>query len=324
MEWYDLNNRHVASVLWLAILILAGSFKEEIRESSIRAIRAALDRRILSLLVEMLVCCAVIVAVVVIMGRPFGLWTTLPVIAALFWFGLSGISLIGVVFSRTPGTYRKKVTAMVGLPAVAVALLEVSVFSFLFEFLLFIPVSTLLVCLLVVAQTKDDTYQGIRILLTVLSLGFHVSVVVFSIVTGRITLVSILQAFILPIALTVGVFPYLSYIRFMERFDSSAGSVCRRKITSTEFGDDWPFIVDAMNLCYQAEAVWVEKWKFFPLPHKRIYPVNGTAHSWLSIRGYKYRDLDEIWHQLPDGLRVDIYPIIREGLAMGQTKQSCR
>ena len=192
---------------------------------------------------------------------------------------------------------------MLGLPAVAVALLEVSVFSFLLEFLLFIPVSTLLVCLLVVARTKDDTYQGTRNLLTVLSLGFHVSVVVFSIATGRITVVSVLQAFILPVALTVGVLLYLRYVRFMERFDSSAGSVCCRKITSTEFGDDWPFTVGTVQLCYQAEAVWVKKWKFFPLPHKRVYPLNGNADVWLATRGYKCRDLYEVWKELPDGCR---------------------
>ncbi len=322
MEWYDLNNRHIASVLWLIILVATGAFNKNIRQSAIGLIGAALERRVLSLLIEMLFYCAVVLACVVVLGKWLGLWNTLPLVAAIFWFGLSGISLIGLIFSSKPGIYWKKVRDTLGLPAIAIALLDVSVFSFLFEFLLFIPLSTLLTCMLVVAQTKNDTHQGVKILLSILSLSFHISVIVFSLVTGKITLVSVIQAFILPTALTVGVFPYLWYVRFIERFHISSRSVRCRKITSTEFGDGWPFTVDTLRLCYVAGAIWVEKWKVFPLPHKKRYPVNGIAPGWLATRGYKYGDLSEIWRQLPDGSRVNIYYIIQKGLAMGQMTRS--
>ena len=84
-----------------------------------------------------------------------------------------------------------------------------------------------------------------------------ISGVIIDLVNDPGTWRSVTQAILLPIALTVGTLPYIQLSVLVERFRFSRGAKCKM-VTSSEYGKDWPLIVDSARLCCRFRAVWVE------------------------------------------------------------------
>ena len=74
-----------------------------------------------------------------------------------------------------------------------------------------------------------------------------------------------------------------------------------------DYGDDWPFTVDSVTLHCENDAVWVEAYG------KLKYGLNGTAKARLGTRDAR---LENIWRVGSVTPRVDIGPMINEGLAL--------
>lgn len=77
-------------------------------------------------------------------------------------------------------------------------------------------------------------------------------------------------------------------------------------ISRADYGDDWPFLVDEVQLRCAGFAVWVV--------HEGLnYPLNGPAQQRLSTG----QPLHLIWASDPEipGAKISIGPIIQEGLA---------
>ena len=79
------------------------------------------------------------------------------------------------------------------------------------------------------------------------------------------------------------------------------------KRVRADYGDAWPFTVDSVTLHCTNDAVWVEAYG------KLKYALNGTAKARLGTRDAR---LENIWRVGRVSPRVDIGPMIQEGLAL--------
>ncbi|MCY3507307.1 MAG: DUF2511 domain-containing protein [Chloroflexi bacterium] len=77
-----------------------------------------------------------------------------------------------------------------------------------------------------------------------------------------------------------------------------------KDINRSDYGSRWPFTVDSATLHCDRQMVWVEA-------NGRKYALNGTAQTHLEGA----LPLERIWRR-SNGVRVNIGPMIREGLAL--------
>lgn len=317
LGWLDLNNRHIAVALWLLVFVVVLCFKTEVRHSMFNVVRTMLGRTILSVLIEAIVWSALVLSVTVVVGRMLGLWSTIPVVTGLYWFCISGIPLLLTSFSDDTNSYRKRLWEAFGIWAIFTAFVSVSVYSLPIEVLI-VFFAELLGVLYVGSLLSDDAAKGLGRLFLILLTVFCLAIVLGGVIDGKVDLVSVLESFMLPVILTVALRPYTKYVEFMERFEVRGGPINRRWIFANDYGENWPFTVGRVRLCHQASSVWVETRCLFPIPSVRRYPVNGLAKPWLTRMGYRCENLEDIWKPLSDGLKVNIGPIIQDGLRMGE------
>ena len=257
----------------------------------------------------------------VVVGRLLGLWSTIPLVTGLYWFLISGIPLLMTSFTEDPVAYGKRLGEACGISAVFVAFISVSTFS-LPEEVFIVLFAELLGILYAASLMSEDTGKRMRRLFPTVPMLFYLVIVLGSMLAGKVSVVNVLQAFLLPVILTGTLQPYIKYVRFMERYEGRGGPVSRRWVSSEDYGEDWPFTVGSVRLCHQASSIWVETRRLLPIPRVKRYAVNGLAKSWLTSMGCDCEDLEDIWKPTSHGSRVSIGPIIRDGFRMGEGSRS--
>ena len=257
----------------------------------------------------------------VIAGRTFGLWGTLPVVAATMWSLTSGFSLLLNLdkFFESGSEFRKRVITVFGPATVLTEVVAVAIFPIWWE-LLFVPGVTLL-ALAVAMRTTGLTMVSTGLLLLIV-VGLISSVAV-DLADSPETWRSLAQSLIFPMLLTIGTLPYIQLVLVLERLSFKRG-VKHKTVRASEYGLDWPLAVDSAELCYKLGAVWVES-------NGNRYGMNGSALPMLRKQGHACLDLNEILRDHPDrgkwtevsgncGYEIDwtvsAYSLLREGLAM--------
>ena len=318
-----MNNRHVAVALWFVTFVVGLSIKVEVRLAILNVVRAMLGRTILSLLLQAIVWWALMLSSIVVIGRALGIWSTIPAVTGLYWFCISGIPLLMTSFTDDPRAYRKCLREAFGISAIFAAFVSVSVFSLPIEmFIVFF--AELLGILYVVSLTDRGADKSVGRLFPVVPIVFYLAIVFGSVIGGKVDVINVLEAFLLPVVLTASFQPFVKYVRFMERYESRGGPTARRWISSQDYGESWPFTVERARLCHQATSVWVETRHLFPVLKIKRYPVNGTAKPWLTNLGYNCEKLEDICKPSSDVFRVNIGPIIQDGFRMGEESGSKR
>ena len=328
LEWHDLNARHEATLLWLAAMLIIGiAGSAEARRSVCDLLKMLLEPTISLLIVGLLANVIFLTFIAAIVGREVGLWETLPVVTAIVWALTTGFSLLLHLGELHLGellegdnAFRSRVFRILGPSTVVAEIVGVSVLAFWWELLL-IPI---LFVLVIAVYANGSTVLTIvsSALLMAYAVGL-ISGVIIDLVNDPGTWRSVTQAILLPIALTVGTLPYIQLLVLVERFRFSRGAKCKM-VTSSEYGKDWPLIVDSARLCCRFRAVWVEV-------NGKKYGVNGTAMSLLKKYGYACPELNDIWRDHPDKERwveasgtdgeamdwkVSIHRLIQDGLAL--------
>ena len=312
-DWYDLNARHEAATLWFgALLIYALAASSGVRESCLGLLKVLVHRAILMPLVGLLFVVIALATVAVYLGRIAGLWETLPVITVSVWTVSSGVRLLMNFgnFLEKDGEF-KRASAVLTPATLIAALTNIAILSIWWEVTI-LPLLGILSFLFAYYDSKDRDHQLYNAAKTALVLYtlIIVSLAIKNIVEDPSTWKSLVQAGLMPVWLTIGTLPYIRFLILVEqwRFSFRCPS---RTVSSTDYGTDWPLIVDSAKLCCKYGAVWVEV-------NGRKYGVNGTSKGLLTKWEYACSDLTEIWKDDPNlkGLKVSIHRLIQDGHAL--------
>ena len=323
LDWYDLNARHEATILWVAsVLVVAFATSHGTRGAISSILRTLLRPSISLLIIGLLVNVATLSTAAVVVGRNVGFWETIPVVTATIWFLTAGFSLLFNLdeFVHTGRAFLRRAVAVLGPSTVVAEVVGVGVLVFWWELFL-IPVLFLLT--FAVFRSRST---GLIVLSTCFLLTYAVgliSLVAIELANDPGNWRSVAQVIIFPAVLTIGTLPYIRLLIEMERIIFRLG-VKSKTVKSIDYGQDWPLTVDSAKLCCKFKAVWVEV-------NGRRYGVNGTAKGLLKKYGYVCLDLNDIWRDHPDRERwiqgsggdseaghwkVPIHRLIQDGFAL--------
>ena len=313
IEWHDLNARHEAMFLWLGgILLFAMAKSGDVRKSILSLLQLFIRPVILGPVLGLFMVAAGLAIAAVTSGRAVGLWGIWPVISVVIWSFTSGMGILLNYdnFLRREGEFRRA-AAVVTPATVLVALTSIAILPFWWEIGL-APVLAVLSIITVYCAGKAD-YQQVSYVAVSLLAAYRIAIVslaVKDVITDFTTWKALAQAALLPIWLTVGTLPYMRCLALFERWRLLFR--CPSKtVRSTDYGQDWPLIVDSARLCAKHGAVWVEV-------NRKKYGVNGTSKTMLPRWGHSCFDFDEVWKSHPtiDGVKVNIHRLIQDGLAL--------
>lgn len=213
------NNRQWALIFWVVAFIAWVLYRPDTRASTLSVLRAAVAPKIL---VSMSVLAAWVVGLVYLASQ-VGLWDADRVTDTVFWFVTAGLVLFGRFgnVSKERHFVRRAAFTTLEVSAVVEVLSEVVVLAFAAEFVLQ-PSLALLGALSVVAAQKQEHRQVKRLvdaLVAGVSLGLLLFVVV-SVITnwGSLDKADLLQQFMLPIWLTIGVLPYIYAVGLLSAY----------------------------------------------------------------------------------------------------------
>ena len=313
VDWYDLNARHEAAILWFgALLIYALAASSGVRQSVLGLLKILVHRTILTSFMGLLLVVTALAAVAVCLGRIVDLWETLPVVTVSVWFVSSGVGLLLNFdnFLEKDGEF-KRASAFLTPATIIAALMNIAILSFWWEVALF-PLLGILSVIFAYYDSKDQSHQLYSAVKTALLLYtlIVVALAIKNLVEDPSTWKPLVQAVLMPILLTFGALPYIHLLILFERWRFSFRCPSRI-VSSTDYGSDWPFIVDSAKLCRKYSAVWVEV-------DGRKYGLNGTAKTLLPRWGHTCSDLAEIWKDHPqyEGIKVSIHRLLQDGLAL--------
>ena len=323
LDWYDLNARHEATILWVAaVLVVAFATSHRTRGAISSILRTLLRPSITLLIIGLLVNVATLTTAAVVVGRNVGFWETLPVVTATIWFLTTGFSLLFNLdeFVHTDRAFLRRAGAVLGPSTVVAGVVGVGVLVFWWELFL-IPV----LFLLTVAVFRSRS-TGLIVLSTCFLLTYAaglISLVAIELANDPGNWRSVAQVIIFPAVLTIGTLPYIRLLIEMERIIFRLG-VKSKTVKSIDYGQDWPLTVDSAKLCCKFKSVWVEV-------NGRKYGVNRTARGLLKKYGYACLDLNDIWRDHPDRekwiersgdeseaghWKVPIHRLIQDGFAL--------
>ena len=268
IEWYDLNARHEAAFLWAVVFlvyIFARSPAE--RESSRRMLKIFLQRTVLMSVIGLFFTVTVLATVAVVFGRTVGLWETLPVVTVLVWAVTSGIWLLLNIsdFLEERGQFIRKAKAVLVPATIVAAFANIATLLFWWEVVLIPP---LVIFGFTFAYYESKSHgRPLYYLAYVVLVSYTVvliSLAIKNLIEDPTTWKSVAQAALLPTWLTIGTLPYLYFLMRTEQWTFSFR--CPSKtIRSTDYGSDWPLVVDSAKLCWQARCClgrgeWKEVW----------------------------------------------------------------
>ena len=240
-------------------------------------------------------------------------------VATIFWFFSSGFSLflnLGKFYERGTAFLRKALQVF-GPAGAVTALVDFSILPLWWELSLF-PIVTILFLISELGYSLGVSKEDARPAVTIakgLLIAYLLALVLLA-ATGLFqnpnTWGGLVQTFWVPAFLTIGALPYLKLVMVGDKiqFDLSAA---RKTVRSVDYGSSWPLTVDSATLCFKSQAVWVEV-------DREKFGLNGISKTTMLSRfGHACFDLEVIWKEHPDGGRkVDISPLIRDGMALGK------
>ena len=313
IDWYDLNARHEAAVLWFgALFIYSLAASSGVRQSVLGLLKVVRHRIIFLSFMGFLMVVTALATVAVCLGRIVDLWETLPIVTVSVWTVSSGVGLLSNFsnFLEKDGEY-KRAGAVLTPAAIIAALTNIAVLSFWWELALLPFLGILSVTFAYYDSRKQGhpLYSTVKMALLSYTL-LVVAVAIKSLIDDPSTWKALVQAGLMPIWLTLGTLPYIRLLIFVEqwRFRFRCPS---KTVRSADYGSAWPLTVDSAKLCCKHGAVWIEV-------NGKKYGLNGTALALLPRWGYTCSDLNEIWEdQLCfEGIKVNVHHLIQDGLAL--------
>lgn len=314
VEWYDLNARQQAALLWGLVGLLVLLLKYADIRNSIRDLLLSFFKPVVFLCITgLFIVTAAVSTGAVYVGRCLGAFETLPVVTSIIWCCTSGVSLMIAKIGRSEAdittirALRKAFTPA----AILSIILSFSVMGIWWE-ISTLPFVTAFGILAAFSSVKEELSGVSRLLNLLFGLWTlaMISRAMFSLINDTNAWISLAESLVYPLLLTVGILPYMYAIaqydrlRFIVRCPS-------REITDDEYGDRWPLTVDKAKLCCRHNAVWIEV-------NGKRFGLNGLAKGFLERHGYTVHELEEIWRPDPEieGLRVSIGPLIDDGLKL--------
>ncbi len=295
-EWYDLNARHEATIIWVGgVMIVLFIKSAEVRRSVGHLVKAFLSPFVSLSILGLLLNAAALATGVVILGRMVGFWETLPIVGVTVWAFTSGLTLLMNIegFVKNDNEFKSKAMAMLAPATITAEVMGNAIFPFWVEFVL-IPLGVFFTFRAYVREDRDENrvYQCL--------LGMFGLVLLTWLIVGWLNDLeswkSVVQSLIFPLILTLGVFPNLKSLILFERCRFLIG-VKSKKVTASEYGDDWPLTVDQAKLCCKHDAVWLET-------EGRRYSLNGWAEPLLKRHGVPIQELGPIRRDHPQ--RVEL------------------
>ena len=314
IEWYDLNARQMAAMIWVLVALLLLLLKSADMRISIRGLLLSFFKPVIFLSTSglLLVTAAVSVSAVYL-GRSLGAFETLPVVTSIVWSCTSGISLMVTKIGHSNGERIavRALTKTVAPATILSILLNFSVMGIWWEISTF-PFVTAFGILAVFASLKDEYVRVARLLnraFVIWTLAM-LSRAIYSLLHESDAWASLVESVAYPLVLTVGSLPYIYAIAQYDKLRFILGCASRM-VTAEEYGDRWPLTVERARLCCRHQAVWVKV-------NRKKYGVNGLSYSLLKRHGLTVHKLEKIWRPNPEieGLRMNIGPLIEDGLKL--------
>ena len=208
-----LNNRELAFLFWLGVLLVWMLARRDTRSSLGPLVRSFFKAAILVPLVAF----ALYLAGVVLLARNWGLWQDDLLNDTVAWFLAAGfVMFFNIERVYTSDDYFKKAALNTLKAGVAIEVFVNLVVLPLPVELVLVPVLTFLAMTLVVAESKREYEPSRRLLSGILTfVGFAIFAFVgLSLITnvGQLSLIYLLEAFALPIWLTLAGLPFIYLI----------------------------------------------------------------------------------------------------------------
>ena len=321
LDFYDLNARHAAAIISGTLFLFYAFFSSrEVRRSFLQVLRAVSQPTMVLVIIGLICSVSIIVALWTGVGRHFGLWETVPLVTTSFWVALTGFSMLAILSEiiQRDKALRNRIMSAIALPTVFGSVLGFAILPIWLEIVL-APMMLWVAVAYYRGQRSGKTLVPAAIS-AVYVLGL-ISWTIVELVNDPSRSTALIQGIALPIILMLGTIPYIEFLVMVEKLRFSVRTKSKR-VTFTEYRQNWPLTSASAKLCCNSGAVWVET-------HGNKYWLNGWARTLLSARGYDSLDLTEIWldqiderHRrdsylscdLPSGLKVSISQLLHDGL----------
>lgn len=214
------DNREIAIIIWLGVLIVCALFQKKIRQSLIEVLNAFIQKVVLISSILMLVY---IGAMIYFLYR-IHLWNISYLSDTIVWFlGVAFVMFIKINQTRNDDYFRKAVVDNIKLVVFIEFITNLYVFNLLVELFL-VPVLALLGYLLGVASARPK-FKRVESLLTIIvaliGIGFLVYAIYNIIVDFRAFLsMQNLLIFIMPLILTILFLPFVYILAVYIIYDS--------------------------------------------------------------------------------------------------------
>lgn len=216
-----MNDREIAALVWLALLVALGLSQSEVRQALAPILKTLLSPRLLLPLLALVSC----VCALAYLAQELGLWDFELTTDTVVWFIGTGLVLFGKtidVFKRG-GSVWSLFSAAVGLTVFVEVFVNLYVFPLPVELIL-VPFVSFLAVMSVVAGTKERFATVKRLVDGTVSLIGAVFIIYAAIklTTGWNDLDrTTWQRFALPIWMTLGVMPFLVCLGLYSNYDTA-------------------------------------------------------------------------------------------------------
>ena len=314
VEWYDLNARQQAALIWGLVGLLVLVLKYADIRTSIRDLLLSFFKPVVFLCITgLVIVTAAVSAGAVYVGRCLGAFEALPVVTSIIWCWTSGLSLMIAKIGRSDAdiTTTRALRKAFAPAAILSILLSFSVMGIWWELGTF-PFVTAFGIFAAFSSLKEEL-SGVSRLLNLLFGLWTLAMIsrsVYSLINDTNAWISLVESLVYPVLMTGGVLPYIYTIAQYDRLRLIVRCPSR-EITADEYGDRWPLTIDKAKLCCRNSAVWIEV-------NGKRFGLNGLSKGFLERHGYTVHELEEIWRPDPEieGLRVSIGPLIDDGLKL--------
>lgn len=214
------NSRQWALLFWVVVLTGWALSRRDVRTSVVEIMRTARNPKLLVPFGGMLVW----ITLEVWAGAQVGRWNSTLSADTALWFVTAGLVLYGSFtdVSKHRRFFRRQTGAALGLSTLAEGYTELAVFSLPVE-LLIQPIVTLIVCVGVVAEMKQEHRPAKRVTdgcLTIFGLWVLMFVTTRLIATwGELDKDGLLFQLALPVWMTIGLLPYVYLVGLIASYE---------------------------------------------------------------------------------------------------------
>jgi hypothetical protein len=216
----EFNNREIATAFWLLVFLLFALKKKNIRESISRLLKSFVTPKILIPFIAYFVY----VSLVLVFLQKIGYWNTELIKDSIYWFLFAGIIILGKSVNNPTSNnfWKQSIKDHFTVIVVLTLLINLYTFSLPIEFII-VPLSFIIVMTGAVAELKPEHGDVVGIIHKVEAIfGWSIlAAAVFQAINDLQVLASIetLNQFLLPIILTVAVFPFIYLISIYVIYD---------------------------------------------------------------------------------------------------------